>query len=97
MADLRVELAIKEDLCYSDSNYRDIPLELEALKQAIIETDSDALSLDPINLEDYFLNKIQFEISKTQQGSDILSLNLKFSQNNNNNNNQPEESMDLNL
>lgn len=95
MADLRVELAIKEDLCYSDSNYRDIPLELEALKQAIIETDSDALSLDPIDLEEYLLNKIPFEISKTQQGSDILSLNLKFSQNNNNN--QPEESMDLNL
>lgn len=55
-----VELAIKEQS--SNSNYRDITVQLPVMKQPVSESDNNASNLTSNELEDYLLNKIPFNI-----------------------------------
>lgn len=85
-----VELAIKEQS--SNSNYRDITVQLPVMKQPVSESDNNASNLTSNELEDYLLNKIPFNII-TYQGTEIFSLNITFTENNNNIN--PSEELDF--
>lgn len=55
-----VELAIKEQS--SNSNYRDITVQLPVMKQPVSESYNNASNLTSNELEDYLLNKIPFNI-----------------------------------
>lgn len=55
-----VELAIKEQS--SNSNYRDITVQLPVMKQPVSESDNNASNFTSNELEDYLLNKIPFNI-----------------------------------
>lgn len=55
-----VELAIKEQS--SNSNYRDITVQLPVMKQPVSESENNASNLTSNELEDYLLNKIPFNI-----------------------------------
>lgn len=56
-----VELAIKEQS--SNSNYRDITVQLPVMKQPVSESDNNASNLTSNELEDYLLKKSHLTLS----------------------------------